>query len=97
MVIDTGVSNIPKMFAGTYTGRVVKTDQSTRTNVSAAIPYQVTLPFLTYGNEWKWKTLERVSLSIQPKNANSITFAWTRDGNAQQTVSMTQGGGDVLG
>lgn len=61
------------------------------------ISYKLTTPFLNYGNTINLKTLSEASLSIAPKNNGNIIFGWQRDGNAQQTYNISQGGGDVLG
>ena len=43
------------------------------------------------------KTLSAASLGLQPKNNANVTFGWSRDNNAQQTQTVTQGGGAVWG
>ena len=42
------------------------------------------------------KTLSAASLGLQPKNNANVTFGWSRDNNAQQTQTVTQGGGALL-
>ena len=43
------------------------------------------------------KTFAQVGIGIEPRGAYDLTFGWTRDDNAQQTTTLQQGGGDVLG
>ncbi len=64
---------------------------------ATAISAKVTLPYLNYGNPILMKTLYGASLGIAPKGSYTATFGWTRDDNAQQTTTVNQGGGDVLG
>lgn len=94
-VIDT--NNRPRMFGAGYTGYVWKMDQASRSHDGTAINDSVKLPFLTYGDEWMMKTLTGISIGVQPKNGNNITVGWTRDNNTQQTATVSQAGGDVLG
>ena len=96
MVSDT--SSRRRVWAGGYTGTVWKLDQSTRTHDGTAISMQVTSPSMSYGSEERYKTIGAASISVRPFNTNSLTFGWTRDGNVQQTQTVTQGlTGAVLG
>lgn len=94
-VIDTGTRN--RIFAGLYDGHIYKLEQTDRTHNSSAINMHVETPFLTYGAEHAEKTLYVVGLDIAPKNGQTMTFKWLRDGQVQQTATVTQGGSDVLG
>ena len=62
-----------------------------------SIASKVTLPYFNYGNPMVLKNLFYGAVGLAPKGAYTITFGWTRDDNAQQTYSIDQGGGDVLG
>jgi hypothetical protein len=64
---------------------------------ATALSYKVTTPFLNYGDPMLMKTLERGAVGFAPKGDFDITFGWTRDSNAQQTLSVDQEGADVLG
>lgn len=64
---------------------------------TTGIAYKLTTPTLNYGNPILLKTLERGSVGIAPHNNGTETFGWTRDNNAQQTQTFSQGGADVLG
>jgi hypothetical protein len=88
-VIDSGSSNKPQLFAGSFTGRVQKTNQPTRTNISASIPFKMTTPYLDYGDEPHFKTLEAVSIGIRPFNTDNIIFNWVRDGGTSQLETLT--------
>ncbi len=97
-MIDSASSNRPILMAGSLDGFVLKLLQADRSiNGTGAIAFRVTAPFLDYGNPITLKIPSIGSLGIAPKNDGNITFGWTRDNNAQQTVTITQGGGDVLG
>lgn len=98
-VIDPVISNRPIFMIGGKDGYVRKTDQSTRSiDGVTAIDAEIDTPFTNYGTAIALKTLANASLGIAPKGNYSISFGWTRDGNAQQLTSVTQAGfGDVLG
>lgn len=87
----------PRMYAGNYTGRILRGDQAARTNNGVAINYKVRTPWMTYGNEWAMKTLHGASIGIRSKNSNTMTLRWQRDNNTTQSQTTTQGGGSVWG
>lgn len=64
---------------------------------STAYTAKVTTPYLNYGQPIQMKTISQAAVGIAPAGSYSLTFGWTRDNNAQQTQTVTQGGGDVLG
>jgi len=92
--LDT--SNRPRIFAGGYDGYVYRLDQSTRTHNSTSINFNVKTPFLTYGSEFHTKSISIASVGFAAHNANTGTFGWTRDTNAEQTQTFTQSAGSVL-
>jgi hypothetical protein len=94
LCIDT--NNRPRIFSGGYDGYVYKMDQSTRTHNDTSINYQVQTPFLSYGGEFYYKTINALSIGISPKNSNPVTLGWTRDDAAQQTVTVDQNSGTPL-
>lgn len=66
-------------------------------DTSTALSFNVKTPHMNYGNPMLMKTLNALAFGIAPKGAFDFTAGWTRDDNAQQTTTVTQGGGDVLG
>lgn len=91
-------SGLRRVLAGGNDGYVRKLNISDRSiDAATAISYKVTTPTLNYGQPILMKTIERASVGIAPKGNFTGTFGWTRDNNAQQTQTFTQGGGDVLG
>ncbi len=94
-VIDTG--NRLRLFAGGYDGYIYKLDQVDRSHNGGAIAMNVVTPFLSYGGEEMVKTIYAVAIELAPKSAQSVTFKWLRDGQTEQTATVTQGGSDVLG
>jgi hypothetical protein len=94
MIIDTNRKK--RVFMGGYTGYVYKGDQVSRSIDGTSISMQVTTPFLTYGDEWREKTISAAALNIRPYNNNNITFGWQRDLNTSQSQTVTQGGGVLL-
>lgn len=94
LCIDT--NNRPRIFAGAHDGLVYKLDQTTRTHNNTSISFQGETPFLTYGSDFYEKTISVVSVGVAPKNDNDITIGWTRDDNAQQTVTVSQVAGAQL-
>lgn len=63
---------------------------------TTALSYQVKTPHMNYGEPMLMKTISVAALGIAPRANASMTFGWTGDNNAQQTQTVTQGGGDVL-
>lgn len=97
-VIDASQSSQPILMIGGRDGYVRKTDMVTRSlDGSTAIAARVDTPYNNYGSAITTKTLAQASLGIAPKGDFDIRFGWTRDDSAQQTETVTQGGGDVLG
>ena len=91
-------SNVPAIFAGGNDGFVRKMFQPNRSiDGATALSYKVTTPFLDYGSTITVKTMIGGSLSLQPKNNGNLTFGWQADANSQQTLTVAQGGVDVLG
>ena len=87
-----------KLFAGTTDGYVHQLDTASRSVAgSGGYTANVVMPFVNMGSSAMLKTAEDGFLSIQPKGDYTITFGWTRDRNAEQTVSLTQTSGDTLG
>jgi hypothetical protein len=97
MVIDTSTSRNAILMAGGYVGYVYKASQQSSTNDGTSINYQITLPYLTYGDEFNLKTLEAISIGMAPKNTNNISITWTEDATVVQSTTIAQAGGDTLG
>lgn len=96
-VVDSGSSNRQIVMGGGTDGWVRKLGQPGRSiDGLTSISYKVTTPHLTYGQAIQLKVISGGSIGIQPKNAGNLTFGWTRDGDAQQTQTVTQGGGVLL-
>lgn len=96
LFVDT--NGLRRILAGGNDGFVRRLNVQDRSiDGSTALSYKVTTPFMNYGNPMVMKTLERGSVGIAPKSNFSFTFGWKRDGNTQQTLTMNQGGADVLG
>ncbi len=97
-VIDPGDNDRRILMLGGTDGHVRKWGRGTRSNDGTAISMKVTTPHFTYGAPAVMKTIAWASLGISPKNDSNITFGWQRDNVAQQTQTVSQGGGaDVLG
>ena len=95
-VIDS--TNQPVLMIGGNDGYVRRTDIANRAiDGATAITYKVSTPALNYGSSIVMKTMASASLGISPRGNYDIRLGWTRDDEAQQTQSVTQGGGDVLG
>ena len=97
-VIDSAASNRRIIMGGGTDGFVRKFGQATRSiDGSSSISYKWTTPNLTYGIPIQEKAISGGSIGFQPKSAGDVTFGWTRDDNAQQTQTVSQGGGATLG
>lgn len=96
LFVDT--NGLRRVLAGGNDGYVRRLNVVDRSiDTTTAIALKVTTPGLNYGEPMMMKTMEGGALGIAPKGNFSITFGWTRDNQAQQTVTVAQGGGDVLG
>lgn len=94
--VDT--NNIKRVLIGGNDGYVRRANIVNRSlDSTTAISAKVTTPFMNYGDPMLMKTISQASVGIAPKGNYNLTFGWTRDNNAQQTQTVTQGGGDVLG
>jgi hypothetical protein len=95
-VIDTGNRPIP--FFGMNDGFIYKGGQADRTHNGNSITPLVTTPYLNYGSNHELKTIYAVGIELAPKNANTFTLRWTRDGQVQNSEDgFTQGGSHLLG
>ncbi len=96
-VIDSTNSNARGLMIGGKDGYVRRTNLANRSIDSVtAIGAKATTPFTNYGNSFVMKTITRAGVGIAPKGNYNVQFGWTRDNNAQQTQTVSQGGGDVL-
>lgn len=96
LFVDT--NGIRRVLAGGNDGFIRRLNIVDRSvDTTTGIAYKVTTPHLNYGQPIRMKTLERGSIGIAPKGDFNFTFGWTRDNNAQQTLTVAQGGADVLG
>lgn len=96
LFVDT--SGTRRILAGGNDGFVRRLNVVDRSiDGTTALSFRVKTPFMNYGNPMLMKTLAGVATGLSPKGDFSFTFGWTRDGNAQQTLMVDQGGSDVLG
>jgi hypothetical protein len=96
-VVDPQDNDRRILMLGGNDGYVRKWGRSTRSNDGTAISFKVTTPYLHYGTPAQLKTQGgMVSVALQPKNSGDVTFGWSRDNAAQQTIAIGQGGADVL-
>ena len=95
-VIDQTNNDRRIIMLGGNDGHVRKWGQATRTNDGTGINYKWTTPVMSYGSPVTMKTISVAAIGLQPKGNTNITFGWTRDNNAQQTQTVTQGGGSLL-
>lgn len=97
-VVDSTNSNTRIIMIGGRDGYVRRTDIANRAiDTSTAISAKASTPYTNYGSGITMKTLASASIGIAPKGEFDIQLGWTRDNNSQQTNTVTQGGGDVLG
>ncbi|MES0339851.1 MAG: hypothetical protein ABUK15_07330 [Anaerolineales bacterium] len=98
-VVDASANNRRIIIGGGTDGFIRKYGQSTRSiDGNSSISYKVTIPQLTYGDAVQMKVVSGGAIGFQPKNTGNVTFGWTRDGNAQQTRTVSQdAGGAALG
>lgn len=90
-------SSVPELWAGDYSGFVLRLDRVDRNMAGTAYNGRATLPFVNFGNSWIEKTAAKAFIGLQPKGNYNLTFGFLRDNGTQQTVTVSQAGGDVLG
>lgn len=95
MVRDTSREVTPWM--GSYTGRVRRMNQAARDIATTAYQATVTFPYLSFGDASADKMALKGRLGYNPKGQTTITVGWQRDGQSQQTASVTQSGTSSLG
>ena len=97
-VIDQTDNDKPILMAGGEDGFVRKLHRTDRSlDGVTAYTATTTLPFLHYGEPMRFKELAEVGIGIAPQGTQNMTFGWQRDDNAQQTETVSQGTGEVLG
>ena len=78
-----------------FVRKLYRTDRSI--DGTTAISSKATTPHIDYGSPMIMKVFNQFGVGINPKGNYSFTYGWQRDNSAQQTGTLTQGGGDVLG
>lgn len=93
------LNKVHRLYAGLTTGFVQRVADVANRSLpsSGAYTMRVTTPFLNFGSSAMLKNAEAGFVSLLPKGSYNLTFGWTRDTNAQETASVSQGGGDTLG
>lgn len=97
-VTDATAANLRIVMAGGSDGYVRKLGRQSRTiDTSTAITFKVTTPFISYATPIIKKSIRALAVGIAPKNNLAMTVGFKRDSETQQTVTVYQGGSDVLG
>ena len=87
-----------RMYAGGTDGYVNQLDVAARAvNTTGAYTADVLFPFLNFGSSAHLKTVGDIWASFLPKGASTFTLGFTRDTATEQSVSISQSGGDTLG
>ena len=81
----------PRLMAGAYNGFVYSLDQASRTDNGTAINYIVETPSMTYGTDWRLKSLVDVGINLNAFNDNIVSLVTTRDSASDATRTVTQG------
>lgn len=96
-VTDASNSDQREIFGGFNDGFVRKLNRANKSiDGITALSALVTTPYIYYRNPVDFKTLSAVSVGIRPQGDYDLSFKWRRDDNAQQSVSISQGGGAFL-
>lgn len=97
IVVDTTNVNRPEVWLGGTDGFVRKANQVTRSiDGSTAISFSVRTPKVNYGSSIRMKTAYHGGVAIATKGSSTLTFGWQRDTRPEETVDVSQSGGDVL-
>lgn len=95
--VDAGASFKRVILAGCTGGFLRTLTSSTRAiDTTTSIPFNVITPWIDYDLPGRMKTLEGASISLNPKNDDTVTFSWARDGGAADSTTLTQGGGGAV-
>ncbi len=98
LAIFVDTNGIRRVLSGGNDGYVRRLNIADRSiDGTTGLSYKVTTPYMNYGDPMMMKTLQQGAIGIAPKGNFDFTFGWQRDNAAQQTLTMAQGGGDVLG
>lgn len=93
-----GGSSFKRVILAGCTGGFLRTlTSSTRAiDTTTSVPYNVITPWVDYDLPGRMKTIEGVSVCLNPKNDDNVTFAWAVDGGAARSDVFTQGGGGAV-
>lgn len=92
-VSDETASEQPAIYAGGNDGFVRRVNRTRRTlDATTGYSAHMTWPFLHYGEPVRTKTLGHVAVGIVPRGAEDFVLRWTRDGEAEQTQTISQAG-----
>lgn len=95
MVRDTSRLTIP--WAGNYAGRALRLNQSTRNIGGTSYTAKVLFPYVSFADPAFDATAMKGRIGFAPKGDTTFTAGWQRDGNTQQTTSVSQAGSAALG
>ena len=95
MVLDTSSETVP--WAGTYTGRVMRMNRTARNIAGTAYTTKTLFPYHGLTDPFFDKLVSKGRVSVAPKGDTTFTVGYQRDGNTQQTASVSQGGVATLG
>lgn len=94
-VIESGLPVLMSGGADGYVRRLLQSQRRTDTDLPIAM--KVMLPSTSYSTPNNVKTLCSASLGVAPKGSFTADLLWKADSESQQTETVSQGGGDVLG
>lgn len=96
-IVDPDDAGRPRMMFGGNDGFVRKGDTPNRSIDSVTpLSFDVATPFLSYTDRRIMKTLDDISVSVQPTGAFDLDIQVQRDSEPFDTYSVDQAGGDVL-
>ena len=96
LFVDT--NGLRRVLIGGNDGFVRRTGVLDRSlDATTAYTAKVTTPHLNYGDPMLMKNISATAVGLAPKGDFDLTFTWTRDDASAQSVTVDQGGGDVLG
>lgn len=96
VIKDPGNSGRPTVMFGGYDGFLRKHSTTAAVDGSTAITFNLETPFMHYGAPERMKQFTGGAVTVEPLSDGDFTIGWTRDGNAEQTQTLSQGGGGGL-
>lgn len=96
LMIDESDNSRQVVMVGGNDGNLRKLDVNAYSIEGLGINALVQTPTLSYGTPQLMKVISGGSIGFAPYTDDPVTFSWYRDNGTYDTISVDQGGGDIL-